>query len=166
MTNVSLYKAAHDMQQRIALCVDEDGVIDTDAIDMIESTFQERSVAVVAVYKGKGHTIDTLKSYLVEIQDKIKREETNQARLKDYLQACMIMTGTESIKSDDGLLTATLYKDRDESVELDEGAEFPAELCADPKPPAPSKTKIKAAILAGEAVAGARIVRRDRLTIK
>jgi len=154
------------MQQRIALCVDEDGVIDTDAIDMIESTFQERSVAVVAVYKGKGHTIDTLKSYLVEIQDKIKREETNQARLKDYLQACMIMTGTESIKSDDGLLTATLYKDRDESVELDEGAEFPAELCADPKPPAPSKTKIKAAILAGEAVAGARIVRRDRLTIK
>jgi len=166
MTNVSLYKAAAAMQQKIALCVDEDGVIDTDAMDLIESTFQERAVAVVAVYKGKGHTIETLKSYLAEIQDKIKREETNQARLKDYLQACMIMTGTESIKSDDGLLTATLDRDRDESVELDEGVEFPAALCADPKPPAPSKIKIKNAILAGEAVAGARIVRRDRLTIK
>lgn len=163
---VSLYKAAAAMQQKIALCVDEDGVIDTDALDLIESTFQERAVAVVAVYKGKGHTIETLKSYLAEIQDKIKREETNQARLKDYLQACMLITGTDSIKSDDGLLTATLYRDRDESVEIDEGAEFPAALCNDPKPPAPSKTKIRVAILAGEAVAGARIVRRDRLTIK
>ena len=166
MTNVSLYKAAADVQQRVVLCVDDDGVIDTDRLDMIEATFKERAVAVVAVYKGKGHTIDTLKSYLAEIQDKIKREETNQARLKDYLQACMIMTGTESIKSDDGLLTATLFRDRDESVEIDEGAEFPAALCVDPKPPAPSKTKIRVAILAGEAVAGARIVRRDRLTIK
>ncbi|MGL4272043.1 MAG: siphovirus Gp157 family protein, partial [Pseudomonas paracarnis] len=44
-------------------------------------------------------------------------------------------------------------------------AEFPPELCNDPKPPTPSKAKIKAAIKAGEAVAGARIVRKDRLTI-
>jgi hypothetical protein len=163
---VSLYRAAHDVQQRISLCVDEDGILDTDRLDMIEATFQERAVAVVAVYKGKGHTIETLKSYLAEIQDKIKREETNQARLKDYLQACMIMTGTESIKSDDGLLTATLFRDRDESVEIDEGAEFPAALCVDPKPPAPSKTKIRVAILAGQPVSGARIVRKDRLVIK
>jgi hypothetical protein len=76
------------------------------------------------------------------------------------------MTSTEKIKSDDGLLTATLYRDRDESVEIDEGATFPAALCNDPKPPEPSKTKIKAAILAGEPVAGARIVKRDRLAIK
>ena len=167
MTNISLYKSASDVQQKIMLCADpETGEIDTDKLDMIEATFKDRAVAVVAVYKGKGHTIDTLKSYLVEIQDQIKREQKNQERLKDYLQACMIMTGTEKIKSDDGLLTATLYRDRDESVEIDEGAVFPPSLCADPKPPEPSKTKIKAAILAGEPVSGARIVKRDRLQIK
>ena len=166
MTNVSLYQAAHAVQNQIALCVDDDGVIDTDKLDMIEATFKDRAVAVVAVYKGKGHTIDTLKSYLVEIQDQIKREQKNQERLKDYLQACMIMTGVEKIKSDDGLLTATLFRDRDESVEIDEDAAFPQSLCADPKPPEPSKTKIKATILAGEPVAGARIVKRDRLQIK
>ena len=166
MTNVSLYQAAHAVQNQIALCVDEDGVIDTDKLDMIEASFKDRAVAVVAVYKGKGHTIETLKSYLAEIQDQIKREQRNQERLKDYLQACMIMTSTEKIKSDDGLLTATLYRDRDESVELDEGVTFPVSLCADPKPPEPSKTKIKIAILAGEPVAGARIVKRDRLQIK
>lgn len=163
---VSLYRAAADVQKQISLCVDEDGILDTDRLDMIETTFHNRAVAVVAVFKGKGHTIDTLEAYRDEIDKQIHREHVNQARLKDYLQACMLMTGTESIKSDDGLLTATLYRDRDESVELDEGAEFPASLCNDPKPPAPSKTKIKNAILAGEAVAGARIVRKDRLTIK
>jgi hypothetical protein len=163
---VSLYKASQDLQNKIALCVDEDGVIDTDKLDDIQGAFKERAVAVVAVYKGKGHTLDTLKSYLGEIQDRIKREEKNQERLKDYLHSCMLMTGTEKITSDDGLLTVTLYRERDEGVEIDEGVEFPAALCNDPKPPAPSKTKIKAAILAGEAVTGARIVRKDRLQIK
>jgi len=39
-------------------------------------------------------------------------------------------------------------------------------LCNEPRPPAPSKTKIRAAIEAGEPISGARIVRKDRLTIK
>jgi len=155
------------MQQKIALCVDpETGEIDTDKLDDIECAFKDRAVAVVAVYKGKGHTVDMLKSYLVEIQDRIAREEKNRERLKDYLQGAMTITGVHVIKSDDGLLTATLYPERDESVELDPDAAFPASLCNEPKPPAPSKSLIKAAILAGEAVAGARIVRRDRITIK
>ncbi len=163
---ISLYRASQDVQQRIALCIDDEGVIDTDKLDMIEATFKDRAVAVIAVYKGKGHNIELLESYLIEIQAQIKREKANQARLKDYLQACMSITGTEKISSDDGLLSATLYLDRDESVEIDEGVIFPAALCNDPKPPEPSKSRIKTAILNGEAVAGARIVRKDRLQIK
>lgn len=166
MTNISLYQAAANVQQKIALCVDEDGVLDIDAIELIESTFQERAVAVIAVYKGKGHSIDTLQAYRAEIDNQIHREQLNRERLHEYLKSAMLATGTEKIKSLDGLLTATLYRDRDESVEIDVDAVFPPELCNDPKPPGASKTKIKAAILAGEAVAGARIVRRDRLTIK
>ena len=164
--NITLYRAAQDVQNKIALCVDEDGVLDTDKLDDIECTFKDRAVAVVAVYKGKGHTVDMLKSYLAEIAKQIEREEKNRERLKDYLQGAMLITGTTSIKSDDGLLQAKFESERDESVEIDEGVVFPASLCNDPKPPTPSKTLIKAAILAGEAVAGARIVRRDRVTIK
>lgn len=165
--NITLYKAASDVQNKIALCVDaETGEINTDLLDDIEATFHERAVAVVAVYKGKGHTIEMLESYLVEIQAQIAKEKKNMERLKDYLQGAMTVTGVHSIKSDDGLLEAKLYPDRDESVEIDEGAVFPASLCNEPKPPAPSKTLIKKAILAGEAVAGARIVRRDRIAIK
>ena len=163
---ISLYHAAQAVQNKIALCVDEDGILDTDKLDMIECSFNERAVAVVAVYKGKGHTVEMLESYLAEIKNQIKREKANQGRLKDYLQACMTMTGVQKITSDDGLLSATLYPERDESVEIDEDAVFPPELCNDPEPPAPSKTKIKNAILAGQPVAGARIVRKDRLTIR
>jgi len=163
---ISLYHAAQDVQNQIALCVDEDGVLDTDKIDAIACTFKERAVAVVAVYKGKGHTIDTLKAYKQEIDDRIKREQKDQERLKDYLLASMSIAGVDKITSDDGLLNATRYPDRDESVEIDDGINFPPELCNSPKPPEPSKTKIKAAILAGEPIIGARIIYKDRLTIK
>ena len=163
---ISLYHAAQHVQNQIALCVDEDGVLDTDKIDAIACTFKDRAVAVVAVYKGKGHTIDTLKSYKQEIDDRIKREQKDQERLKDYLLAAMSIAGVDKIKSDDGLLNATRYPDRDESVEIDDGAIFPESLCNAPKPPEPSKTKIKAAILAGDPVIGARIIYKDRLTIK
>jgi hypothetical protein len=78
----------------------------------------------------------------------------------------MKVSGITEIKADDGSFEVKLYVGRDESVEIDEGATFPPELCNDPKPPEPSKTKIKNAILAGEAIGGAQIIRKDRLTIK
>ena len=163
---ISLYHAAQDVQNQIALCVDEDGVIDTDKLDAIACSFQDRAVATIAVYKGKGHTIDTLKAYKQEIDDRIKREQKDQERLKDYLLAAMSIAGVDKIKSDDGLLSVTRYPDRDESVEIDDGVIFPESLCNAPKPPEPSKTKIRQAILAGDPVIGARIIYKDRLTIK
>jgi thioredoxin-related protein len=167
MPNISLYHAAAEVQHQIALCVDpETGELDTEKMDSIACTFKDRAVATIAVYKGKGHTIDTLTSYLGEIQEQIKREKAQQERLKDYLHAAMIVAGVDKIKSDDCLLNATLYKDRDESLEVEEGFEFPAELCNKPKKPEPSKTLIKEAILSGQPIAGARIVRKDRLAIK
>ena len=92
--------------------------------------------------------------------------ERRAEQMRAYLMENMKASGINEIKADDRSFVVKLYPDRDESVEIEEGAVFPMELCADPKPPAPSKTKLKAAILAGEPIKGARIVRRDRLTIK
>ena len=80
-----------------------------------------------------------------------------------------LRTGTSEIKAQDGTFSAKLYLDRDESVEIDVGAEFAPELCNPPKPPpplTPSKKLIKEAIERGEPIKGARIVKHDRLTIK
>ena len=166
MTTPTLYQAAQDVQQAMMLCTDEDGVIDVDKINAIECTFHERAIATVAVDKTLGHQLAALRSVMSEYEARIKRLDDNRARLREYLLGAMRVTGITKVKSDDGILSATLYPERDESIELEEGATFPPELCNDPKPPGPSKSKIKAAILAGQPVAGARIVRHDRLTIK
>ena len=167
---LTLYQAQADKQQAIMLCTDEDGCIDMDKFDAIECSFQERCVATVAVCKTIDHGTAALKAQrdavMAEFDKQIKRSRDNVQRLKDNLQSAMKGTGTSVIKSDDGMLSATLYLDRDEAVELDDDAVFPPALCGKPKLPEPSKTLIKAAILAGEAIAGARIVRADRLTIK
>ena len=92
--------------------------------------------------------------------------ERRAVALRDYLAQNMKATGINELKANDGSFVAKLYVDRDESVELDDNVTFPLALCGDPKPPPPSKTKIKLAILAGEPVEGARIVRRDRLVIR
>ena len=95
-----------------------------------------------------------------------KQAETRAAWLRKYLCENMARLGITKIEAADLSFQVIRYPERDESVELDEGVAFPADLCNEPKLPGPSKTKIKAAILAGQAIAGARIVKRDRLAIK
>lgn len=167
---ITLYQAHADKQNAIMLCADEDGVLDMDKLAAIEGTFHERCIATVAVCKTIAHGADALKvqrdAVMAEFDKQLKRNQDNIERLKANLQGAMKSTGTLSIKSDDGMLAAMLYLERDESVELEDGILFAESLCVKPKPPAPSKTLIKAAILRGEAIAGARIVRHDRLAIK
>ena len=127
--------------------------------------FQNKAIACVAYAKDEAATLDAARAMLKDMAAKIDAREKRLDRFKAYIADCMKATGITEVKHDLGLFGAKLYLDRDESVELDEGAQFPAALCNDPKPPAPSKTKIKNAIKAGEAVAGARLVRKDRLTI-
>lgn len=167
MAAITLYKAAADVQQKMALCTDpETGELDVEKLNAIECSFRERAVAYVAVYKTLGHTVDSLKAVRAEYDAMIARHEANAERLKESLAGAMRYTGTHSVTSDDGILSATFYPERDESVEIDPEATFPPEMCNKPKPPTPSKTLIKAAILAGQPVAGARIVRKDRLVIR
>ena len=152
--------------------------------EMLESAFDpETGEALPAFEECRaliGNKASQVAAYILNIESdaaqakqaiaRIKAlQETNERKaqhLREYLAANMAASGITEIKAEDRSFVVKLYPGRDESVEIDDGAEFPASLCNPPKPPAPSKTLIKAAILAGEPVAGARIVRRDRLTIK
>lgn len=106
------------------------------------------------------------KTAMKRVADIVEANERKAEHLRTYLAENMKASGITEIKADDRSFVVKLYIDRDESVVLDPDAVFPPELCADPKPPLPSKTKIKTAILNNEPVAGAHIVRRDRLSIK
>lgn len=172
--NITLFKAALDVQQKINLCVDEEtGELDIDKLHAIEATFLHKGVAVTAVIKTLQNQIAGLvtqqANVIEQYSNAIQRLTRQESRLHDYLKDAMKATNVLSINSDDGLLHANLYLDRDESIEIEEGAVF-AESLLNPQKPAPARTPskalIKKAILAGEPVNGARIVRKDRLEIK
>lgn len=164
MSNITLFEAAQAVRESV-------NKVDPDTGELLETytesreLFQNKAVACVAYAKEEAATLESAKAMVKDMMSKIEAREKRLDRFKDYLADCMKATGITEVKHELGLFAAKLYLERDESVELEPDAEFPAALCNDPKPPTPSKTKIKAAIKAGEAVAGARIVRKDRLTI-
>lgn len=164
MTNITLFDAAQAVREAI-------NQIDPETGELLENytasreLFQNKAIACVAYAKEEAATLASAKAMLKDMAAKVEAREKRLERFEAYLADCMKATGIHEVKHELGLFAAKLYLERDESVEMEPDAEFPAALCNDPKPPTPSKTKIKAAIKAGEAVAGARIVRKDRLTI-
>ena len=171
---ISLYQAAIEEQNKINLCVDEEtGELDIEKLHQVQGTFINKCVAVTAVIKqcqvnALGLSMQR-QAVMSQFDYAIDRQASVEKKLHDYLLDAMKATNTLSIKSDDGLLQATLAIYRDESVELDDDVIF-ADSLLNPQKPAPARTPskdlIKKAILAGEPVVGARIVRKDRLTIK
>lgn len=121
---------------------------------------------VVAYMLNREAEAEMVRSAIKKMEARAKAAERRAEFMRAYLLENMRRIGATKIDAADGSFQVVRYPERDESVEIEEGATFPPELCNDPKPPAPSKSKIKAAILAGHPVNGARIVRRDRITIK
>ncbi|GAA6121500.1 siphovirus Gp157 family protein [Acidovorax sp. FG27] len=164
MTALTLFDLAQQVRESVNQADPETGEI-IEAYADNRALFEQKAVACVAYAKEEEATIASAKSMLKDMAAKVDARERRLERFRAYVADCMRATGVTEVKHESGLFGAKLYPDRDESVEIEEGATFPPALCNDPKPPTPSKTKIKAAIKAGEAVAGARIVRKDRLTI-
>lgn len=162
---ITLYKA--NELARLEHYIDQDtGEIDVLGYDQAQIALSDKQQAVVAFIKNSELTEGMLDTAIKELTGKKKAIAARNASLKAYLSSNMKEHGITSIKAVDGTFEAKLYIDRDESAVLLDGATFPPELCNAPKPPEPSKTLIKAAINAGQAIVGAVIVRSDRLTIK
>lgn len=162
---MNLYKATE--LARLESHIDADtGEINIEAFDAAQIALIAKQQAVVAYVRNLDAKAAMIKAASKEFADKAKSVQAQRDRLADYLMANMKQANMSKIEAVDGTFTATLYPERDEAIVIEDGAVFPPELCNEPKPPEPSKTKIKAAILAGQAVAGAMIVRNDRLTIK
>lgn len=161
----SLYQLANDFRNQLDDLFDEDGCAKPE-FDEFRVQLGSKINQVAAYVLNVELEADQAKAAIKRIKALQEARERKAERLRQYLSENMKVSGITEIKAVDGSFEVKLYVDRDESVVIDEGATFPPELCNDPKPPEPSKTKIKKAILAGEAVKGAHIIRKDRLTIK
>lgn len=164
MTNITLFEAAQAVRESVNKVDPETGEI-IETYTESRELFQTKAIACVAYAKEEAATLASAKAMLKDMAAKVGAREKRLERFEAYLADCMKATGIHEVKHELGLFAAKLYPERDESVEIDEGATFPPELCNAPKPPTPSKTAIKAAIKAGQPIAGARIVRKDRLAI-
>lgn len=164
MTKITLFDAAQQVRDDISQIDPDTGEL-TDGYSDSRELFQTKAIACVAYVKDETVTIEAAEAAIKQMADKVKARKERLERFKRYMADCMKATGIHEVKHELGLFGAKLQIDRDESVELEADAVFPASLCNEPKPPTPNKTAIKAAIKAGEAVAGASIVRKDRLTI-
>lgn len=162
--HITLFDAAQQVRDSL-------GHIDPETGELIETyaesraLFEQKAVACVAYAKDEGANLEAAEAMLKAMQDKLKARKARLDRFKAYMADCMKSSGVHEVKHETGLFSAKLYIDCDESIVTEDGTIFPASLCNDPKPPEPSKSKIKAAIKAGEAVAGAHIIRKDRLAI-
>lgn len=163
---ITLIQSAQDVRALLN-CVDPETGEIVDTYSASTALFEQKAVGCVAYAQDKAAEIEVAKKRLKEMAANVEKEEKRLESFKSYIIECMKVAGKTEVRGDCGLFGVKLYIGRDESVELDDGAEFPSELCNDPKPapaPTPNKTKIKAAIKSGLDVAGASIVRKDRLT--
>lgn len=164
MTTITLFDAAQQVRDSL-------GHVDPETGELVETytesraLFDQKAVACVAYVKDEAVNLDAAKAMLKAMQDKLKAREARLERFKDYMADCMKSSGITEVKHESGMFGAKLYVGRDESIVIEDGATFPPELCNDPKPPEPSRTKIKAAIKDGQPIAGAQLVRKDRLQI-
>jgi len=128
--------------------------------------FNHRAQGCIAWLLEEDAGIEAAEHLLKHMGETLRARKNRYARVHGYMADNMKAAGILEIKGEQGLYKAKLYIDRDESVLLEADAQFPPEYCMEPQPPLPSKTKIKAALKAGQHIEGARIIKRDRLHIK
>lgn len=160
----SLYELAYDFRNQLDELFDENGEA-TPAFEEFRLQLGNKINQVAAYVLNCESDADQCKEVIDRIQARRKAYERKADKLRTYLADNMKVAGITEIKADDRSFVVKLYPERDESVQIDDGIAFPIELC-NIKPPEPSKLKIKAAILAGEPIIGARIITKDRLVIK
>jgi Siphovirus Gp157 len=164
--NISLYKATQ--LARLESHVDtETGEVNIEAwLQAKDVDLPDKQRAVVAYIKNRQVIINAMKAHEAEIANKRHAIEAQNDNLSRYLAENMKSSQTSVIEATDGLFKATLYVNRDESVEWLDGVDIPKYLGTEKTVFTPSKTLAKEAIERGEPIACARIVRKDRLTIK
>lgn len=148
----------------------ETGEVDINSFNRANIALQDKQQAVVAYIRNQ----DVREVMLLAAKDEVnkpidaelKRIKSQKENLKNYLAVNMKANAINQINADNGTFKATLYIDRDESVEWVEGAIIPKEYCTVKEVTAPSKTLARAAIEKGEAIGFAHIVKKDRLEIK
>jgi RNase adaptor protein for sRNA GlmZ degradation len=162
---VTLYKASEDLRELL-------DQIDPDTGELPEGFQQARAIvatksqAVAAFVLENDAQADMVETHAKKLLAKVATARRRSEWLRSYLQAHMSACGMREIKADDSTFLAKLEIERDASVEVFDERMVPSDYWRETVKRAPDKVLIGKAINDGYDVPGARIVKRDRLTIK
>ncbi|MGE5452213.1 MAG: siphovirus Gp157 family protein [Acidobacteriota bacterium] len=164
--NITLHKATEQVRELLDQIDPETGEL-PEGFEDARAVVINKSVSVAAYILETELSIESAKGYVKQLQATIKTEEKRQEWLRRYLQEHMAAAGITEIKDERGVFKASLSVGRDESVEVFDEAQLPIDYMREiPAKTEPDKTLIKKAIKDGFEVPGARLVKKDRLTIK
>lgn len=161
---LTIYRGAEEIIAEIQ--VDEEtGEIGTDyPVDVL---VKRNPIGCAAYVLHNELQASVIKSRIVELQKLQKSAEKRAERVKQSLAEVMKLTGVTSIQSNDGTISAKLAINRDKSVDVFDEKQLPDDYMREiPAKKEPDKPLIKRALEDGRYVPGARVVIKDRLTIK
>ena len=136
-----------------------------DTLEGMFGEFEDKAIAIAQMIQNHRADAAKIKEAIAGMSARAKRLEDSAEWLSSYLLANMLAIGERKISSPYFVIAA---KKNPPSVIVDDEASIPDRfLSYKPAPaPVPNKVAIKAAIAAGEVVAGARLEQSTKLDIR
>jgi len=133
-----------------------------DTLEGCAEDFDNKAVGCALISRELAANAKMIRDAAAELVDRARKIEARGERLEGYLQHNM--KAAQRLRIENPLVTIALREGRDKSVEVLDVDALPAQFLR-VKTEA-SKSDIKKALEAGQEVAGARLVIKDRLEIR
>ena len=163
MTELTLYHGAEAIIAELETDPETGEIGSGVNLDVLVS---KNPIGCVAYTLHQRSKIKMIKTRINELSRLQKACERNEERVIAKLKQAMKLTGTKSIHAQDKTFGAVLSEDCVTSVEIMDERQIPMAYMREKRTFEPDKVAIEAAINGGIDVPGARIVKRDRLTLK
>lgn len=131
-------------------------------LEELAGELSDKARAVAFVIRAIEAEAEAEKAWAKTAMDKAKSLQNRADGLREYLSGAMLACGLEKVSSP-GI---SLSFRKSEAVNIFDQSAIPAEYMAEPKPPEPNKTAIKADLKEGVIIPGASLEVRHNLQIK
>ena len=163
--NITLFAASEALRGLLDQIDVESGEL-PEGFEDARAIVATKATAVAAYVLETERQADDRKAHAKEVTERAKTAEKRAAWLRQYLATHMAGAGITKISDERGLFSATLDVGRDKSVDVFDADQVPADYMREVVKYEADKTLIRKAIDDGFDVPGARVVARDRLTIR
>lgn len=163
---ITLYQAAATVRDLLEQIDPETGEL-PEGFEQARAMVATKAQACAAFILENDAQANMVEAHAKALLERVKTARKRSEWLRQYLHSHMAAAGVLSIKSDDGTFSAVLSPGRDESVEVFDADQLPSDYLREiPAKTEPDKVLIKKALKDKFDVPGARLVLKDRLTIK